>query len=545
MILRDGETSSFNLTIDGQQFTSNNAARVTYMTGGFDNITTYAHPAIINTSFLPSQENFDLEVEYPRPNPSDNDSEAWLDYIQVNVRQQLSMHADQVAFRDAQSRDASITQFDLANASANTWIWDVSNPATPKAQQGDLIGNTFSFKVNNANAINEFIAFNSQDGFLSAQAIGQVVNQNIHGIDNVEFVIIYHPDFEAQAQRLAEHRSNHSGINVALVTVEQVMNEFASGSNDPTAIRDFARMLYDRGSLKYLLLFGDGSFDQKDVYGFGKNFVPVYENESLNPIYSFPTDDYFAILYDTDEDDPLDGDLSIAVGRFPVNTIEEATVIVDKIISYDSSEETLGDWRNKLLFVGDDEDGRAHAGRANDIADIINEAHTFTNLDKIYLDAYPQVSTPGGDRFPAATAAINEAIFKGVFAITYLGHGGAQGWAQERIINTSDIIGWTNKTKLPIFMTATCSFTGYDDVGFTTGGENVFLNPRGGAVALFTTVRAVFANQNAELTEEALRRVFERVDGKITTMGEVISRAKNSFTSQSLTTNSRKFALIW
>ena len=209
------------------------------------------------------------------------------------------------------------------------------------------------------------------------------------------------------------------------------------------------------------------------------------------------------------QNDPLGSDLSIAIGRFPVNTLEEAQVAVDKVIRYDTAEESLGDWRNKLLFVGDDEDGTAHSPKANTIADLINELHTSTNLDKVFLDAYPQVSTPGGDRFPAATAAINEAMFKGVFAITYLGHGGAQGWAQERVISTSDIIGWTNKDKLPIFLTATCSFTGYDDAGFTTAGENVFINPRGGAVSLFTTVRAVRANQNAELTEEALKRMYE------------------------------------
>ena len=299
MILRDGDPSSFNIIAEEQSLMSNVAISVNPMSGNYDNITTYAYPALVEASFLASQENLDFTVLYERPNSGDTDSEAWLDYIQVNVRQQLSMHANQVAFRDVKAQAYPITQFNISNANSNTIIWDISNPITPKIQEGNLSASTFSFKVNSADAIKEFIAFNDQEGFLNAQAVGKITNQNIHGIDDAEFVIVYHPDFETEVVRLAEHRAAHDGINVAMVTVEQIMNEFAGGSNDPTAIRDFARMLYNRGSLKYLLLFGDGSFDQKDVYGLGKNYVPVYENHSLNPIFSFPTDDYYAILYDT------------------------------------------------------------------------------------------------------------------------------------------------------------------------------------------------------------------------------------------------------
>ncbi|MCI5082611.1 MAG: type IX secretion system sortase PorU [Saprospiraceae bacterium] len=543
MILRDGIRTRFNLQTQNQELESDLANRVTYMSGAFENITTYAHPAEIETEILATQDNFDFQVNYPTPG-GDDDSEAWLDYIQVNVRQQLNMHSNQVPFRDLQAMTANVTQFNLSGVGGNTIVWDITDPIQPRLQQGTTSGSTFSFKVSTFDQVRTFIGFNSQDGFIAPIAGGEVANQNIHGIDGAELLIVYHPDFETEAFRLAEHRAAHNGIDVATVTVEQIMNEFAAGAFDPTAIRDFARVLYNRGSLQYLLLFGDGSFDHKDKYGFGKNFVPIYENQSLHPIYSFPTDDYYAILFDVNENNPLDGDLAISVGRLPVNTIAEAKVAVDKIIDYDNSELTLGDWRNRMVFVGDDEDSNVHADGADEIADYIQGLHPYLNIDKVYLDAYPQVSTPGGDRFPAANAAINENIFKGVFAVTYLGHGGSQGWAQERVLNISDIIGWENSSKLTIFLTATCSFTGYDDPGFTTGGEQVFLNPNGGAVSLLTTVRAVFANQNEQLTQEALRRIFERQDGRITTMGEAVSRAKNSFTSVSLETNSRKFILI-
>ena len=160
------------------------------------------------------------------------------------------------------------------------------------------------------------------------------------------------------------------------------------------------------------------------------------------------------------------------------------------------------------------------------------------------MDAFPQVSTPGGDRFPEVTSALNKALFKGVLVVTYLGHGGSSGWAQERVLNISDIIGWENFERLPLFVTATCSFTGYDDAGFTTAGEEVLLNPNGGSIALLTTTRAVFSSLNAELTEQALLRIFDRDDGRVRTIGDAMQNAKNSFSGGGIQLNARKFALI-
>ena len=264
----------------------------------------------------------------------------------------------------------------------------------------------------------------------------------------------------------------------------------------------------------------------------------------MNPIFSFPTDDYFGLLTNDNPGNTIAGNLTIGIGRFPVKTPEEAEAVVDKIINYDNNPDVYRDWRNRLLFVGDDEDGSVHTRQADQMARIVDQEFPSYNIDKIYLDAFPQISTPGGQRFPSATEALNTSIFKGVLAITYLGHGGAKGWAQERVLSISDILSWQNMDQLPLFLTATCSFTGYDDGGFTTAGEEVFLNEKGGAIALLTTVRAVYSSLNADLTEETIRRLFERIDNQVPTLGDIIRNAKNSFTSGAIVTNSRKFALI-
>jgi hypothetical protein len=545
MILRAEDSSRFFIRVNGQQLFSDYAQRVSVLSGTNDNIIEYARPANLAGSLSLNSGIIDLAVNYPHPRPGDQ-SEGWLDFVQFNVRRQLIMDDLQMTFRDVETIGTGSATFQLGFASVNTEVWDITDPLRPIHQETTLTGSTVNFSVN-TDVLREFIAFDRTGALHVPQAVGRIDNQNIHAIDQVDMAVIYHPEFESEAVRLADHRNNYSDLNVALVRIDQLFNEFSSGKTDPTAIRDFARMLYNRTErFRYLLIFGDGSFDTRDIYGLGGDFIPVYERESLNPIFSFPADDYFGILEPSTNpsSDPLDGFLSISVGRLPVKTVSEAQAVVNKIINYDVSPDAFGDWRNRLVFVGDDEDSNIHTRDADNIANLLQGLYPNLNIDKIFLDAYPQVSTPGGDRYPAVNEAINKAMFKGVLAMTYLGHGGPKGWAQERVLNVSEIVGWENHDRLPLFITATCSFAAYDDPSYVTAGEEVLLNPRGGAIALMTTTRAVYASQNADLTEAAMKKLFERPDNRIPTLGEMMKNAKNSFTTGTITTNSRKFTLI-
>lgn len=541
MALRALQPSRFNIIINGQTFNSTSVSGPNSFT---DNEGNYAAISSMNTSLSLTSGDLNFVVRYNNPGGSGDGSEGWLDFIQMNVRRKLTMTGSQMDFRDVTTLQYPATTFQLDNVNGNLLIWDISNPLVPKNQEFTLNGNTLNFGINTS-TLKTFIAFDKTQGFLEPAAVGKVAKQNLHGTENVDMVVVYHPDFDAEAKRLAEHRAKHSGLTVQIIRLDQLYNEFASGKTDPTAIRDFAKMLYERSpKFKYLLLFGDGSFDQRNIYGLGNNFVPVYEKEDMNPIESFPSDDYFGILNSTSSSNLLLNDVDIAIGRFPVKTLEEAQSAVNKVINYDTNQEALGDWRNQLVFVGDDQDSGAHTQDANEIADLIGSQNRFMNLNKIYLDAFPQVAASGGNRFPQAKAELNRAIFKGALAITYLGHGGEKGWAQERVLEISDVVNWENGNRLPLFMTATCSFTGYDNPAFTTAGEEAFLNVKGGAIALMTTVRAVYATENAALTRAALQQLFTRENGKYLPIGEVLRKSKNSFTNNFTVTNSRKFSLI-
>ncbi|NRB64774.1 MAG: type IX secretion system sortase PorU, partial [Saprospiraceae bacterium] len=545
MALRAEQSSNFQITINNQNsINSQNARAIGILSGERDNEINYAERANLESSIVVSGENLSITVDYPYPAGANDGSQGWLDYIQVRVGRSLNYAGEPLLFRDLQSLNADASTYEIENAPTDLTVWDITNPLLPVQMSVRNSGNAIRFNAFSG-TLHTYIAFQPGNVSNSAEAIGPIQNQNLHNLSRADMVIIYPELLEAQVQVLAEHRRQFSGLTVETIPVQQIYNEFSSGKLDPTAIRDFCQMLYQRDpQFRYLLLFGDGSFDARDRYALGTNLIPTYQRESFNPLFSFPADDYFGLLEIGNSNDPLVGRLNLAIGRLPVQNTQQAQAAVNKILHYDSTPKNLTDWRNRIVFLADDEDGMLHTRDADNIARQLANSNPNINLDKIYLDAFPQESTPGGNRIPLVTTALNQSIFKGTLIMTYLGHGGSRGLAQERVLSTSDIVNWRNYDNLTLLMTATCSFTGYDDPSFTSAGEEAFLNERGGAIALMTTVRAVFASQNAALTRVAMDALYTPNNGVLPSLGEAIQRAKNNYTGSNITINSRKFTLI-
>jgi len=533
--IAQSSSGNFSIIANGKTMTSGSFGKTS---GGTTDA--FASVASINDAFTPSTSDLSIQLKFNRPD--NNFNEGWLDYIQLNLRRQLLMAGDQMHFRDILSMGNPVSRFTLGNASSDISIWNITDPLQPRLQQANLSGANLSFGAA-TDTLAEFVAFGNV-GLLQAAAVGKIENQNYHSITGVDMAIVYHKDFKEQAERLAEHRRQFSGLSVATVDVEKLYNEFSSGRKDASAIRDFARMLYQRDTARFkaMLLFGDASFDNRDIYKLGGDFVPTLETPlSVNPIFSYPTDDYFTLLSDGEGQNLSTGALDIAVGRLTVKDADEALKVVDKIIHYDVEPANLRDWRNRITFVGDDGDDNTHTGDADDIAVKISHKNPNLNIDKVYLDAFPQVSTSGGLRVPQASDAINNDIFKGVLAMIYLGHGGTKGWTQERVLKIEDILSWRNLEKMPLIVTATCSFAGYDNPASVTAGELCLLNEKGGAIALYTTVRPVFAGDNAELTEKAVDTLFYKLNNDRPTIGEVLRLSKNKLGNDS---NTQKFTLL-
>lgn len=534
---RSKSTTSFNTSVSGNTFSA--TIRRTN-TGDVED--DYAHIGQINETFTPNAENLPVTIDYPNT----ASSTGWLDFIQINVRRSLVFSSSQMTFSDPKTLNFPSSTFELSNFSNELRLWDVSDPLLPKNQQVELNGTTASFGVP-TNELKTFIAFEPNGTFETPAAVGNIPNQNIHEIASADLLIIYPAEFESAALQLAEHRRNYNGFEVRTVLVDDIYNEFSSGRVDPTAIRDFVKMIADRSpKFNYLLLLGDGSFDYKNIKRLDNpsSFIPAYEtDESLQPIEGFPTDDYYALLSDN-EGANLRGALDIAVGRIPAKSLGEAQAIIRKIINYETNPKTLGNWRLKQTFVADDEDSSIHQRQANGISTKVDTLYDVYNVNKIFLDAFQQISTPGGERYPAAKEALNNEVFKGVLVLNYLGHGGSTGWTQERVLQINDILSWTNFDKLPLLVTATCSFTGYDDANFVTAGEEAILNPNGGAIGLFTTVRAVYSSQNERLTRAVFDQIYEKVEGVHPPIGEIMRLGKNSNSADTTNINARKFTLI-
>jgi hypothetical protein len=492
------------------------------------------------------QSDFNLQLEV---NGNGSIFESWLDHIAIELQKELIYKNQPLYFQNKDLDPSEITEFLISKENdAQLEVWNITNAITttsiiPSSQSSQSV----SIRVN-ADPADRFVAFDPEADYPAPAFVEEITNQDLHAIDDAELIIVYHPEFRAAAERLADHRRSFSNLIVVTTSVQEIYNEFSGGRQDPVAIRNFAKMIFDRSdNFRYLCLFGDGSYDFR---GLDENlpfssFVPVYETEeSLDPIEAFPTDDFYALLNDNEGGD-LVGAIDIAVGRIPVMTGTEAEQVVDKIIRYDNSLEAMGDWRNRIAFVADDEDSNQHLNQSIQLGNRIESMYPEFNQEKIFFDAFPQVATVGDERYPDAKKAINNNMFKGLLVINYFGHGGPKGWAQERVLELNDINSWTNQNKYPLFVTATCTFTGYDDPEARSGGELTFINPNGGSIGLVTTVRAVYSNSNRTLTFAFFDRLFDKEqDGSRLSVGQILMNAKNANSQDTLRSNARKFTLI-
>lgn len=487
-----------------------------------------------------------VDISYNKPSSV---SVGWLDEIELNARRKLVMHGNQLFYRDINSVGlGNVSEFRLTGVNVGVdKIWDITDPFNVKEQQNSFAGNTFSYSLSTS-SLREFVAFNANyDTQIFAK--GKVVNQNLHAITQADMIVVSHPDFLAQAALVSDFHIDNDGLNVVIVTPEQIYNEFSSGSQDIVAIRDFVRMLYEKAVTandlpKYLLIFGDGSYDNKNRVVGNTNFVPTYQSpQSMEVVGSLVSDDYYGLLDVTEGTWDNTELVDIAIGRLPVKTQNEANNVVNKILNYNTPG-SMKEWRNNFVFIGDDEDNNLHMSQSNQLATMVDTAYKDYNVNKVFFDAFTQESTPGGSRYPEVNKAINEAVESGSLVINYTGHGGEVGWAHERVLTIQDVNSWSNTSVsgYPLFVTATCEFSRFDDPARTTAGELVLLNP-GGGIGLLTTVRLVYANPNFILNQTFYDEVFTPVNGELPTMGELFMSIKNNPSNIS-ERNNRNFTLL-
>ena len=463
-----------------------------------------------------------------------------LNYFRLQMKRQLKVYDNYTFFRSLSAR-GNASRFVIQGADASTLVFDVTDGVNPQQMETSLNGTELSFSIPASASLREFVVVKPSQ-IKAPVTVGEVVNQNLHALPQQDMIIIAQPNFTTQAERLAEAHRTKDNLTVRVVTPESIYNEFSSGTPDATAYRRFMKMFYDRQTSeadapKYLLLFGDGSFDNRKLTSAWKsvdmsNMLLTYQTENSLSSQSYVIDDYFGFLDDADNKKSLQNKkLCLGIGRFPIRTVEQATQMVDKVISY-MENRNIGSWKNNLCFMADDgsnTDGfmTEHMEFADQLAGYVESEHPEFLVNKLYYDAYKKDMTAG--TYPDVRSGLQKLLKDGLLLFNYTGHGGTTALSDEKVLTQTDINQFTY-THLPVWVTATCDFTRFDDLN-TSAGEDVFLNKSSGGIALFTTVRVAYSRPNFPINDNVIRNLFERNNGRRRTLGEVMQATKNTLSS--------------
>lgn len=471
-------------------------------------------------------------------------ADAYLDFAALQVKRTLQSPEEQQIFRFLPEATSSV-EYQVKNATTSFRFWNITNPLLPKATESRRNSDaTISVFSTDGSSSRTYIGF-VPSAIKAPESVSLLANQNLQQSAVPDLLIVTSKEMERQAYLLADLRQQE-GLDVLVVQQDQIFNEFSSGKPDVSAIRDFARYLYqlEQGKLKYLLLFGDASYDYKNLRAAQSANIPMiltYESyESLNPVYTYSSDDYFGFLDDSEGEwlETTSGDhtLNIGVGRLPVKTVDEAQLLVEKLVHYSSSKSTIGNWRNKVTFVADDGDDNIHQQHADILASQIEPAILPSRL---FLDAYPQTTTSEGQKSPLVNTAIRKSIEEGSLILNYTGHGGISGWAEEQVLTLSDMLSVRGYNSMPLLLTATCEFGRYDNPSLVSGAEIMVLSPKGAAIGALTTTRPVYSSTNFAINQAFYAAFLS--EGPSSRLGDLMRLTKNSSLKGSL---NRNFVLL-
>ena len=226
----------------------------------------------------------------------------------------------------------------------------------------------------------------------------------------------------------------------------------------------------------------------------------------------------------------LFGGIDIATGRMLVNDAKQAEEMVNKVIEYHDVK-SYGSWRNNFVLISDDSDKSSDItlqNRQNILADKITFEKPFLNVNKIFLDSYVQDASAGGARYPKARMDFFSAFEKGALIVNYLGHGGEDGLASERLWEKSDGQDLNNQYKYPLFITITCDFSRFDNPSRPTAGEYTYWNPKGGAISMITTIRSIGQFSAENFNDVFSKNLFSYGSNQYTSIAEALRISKNS-----------------
>ncbi|WP_299214847.1 type IX secretion system sortase PorU [uncultured Aquimarina sp.] len=482
--------------------------------------------------------------------------ESYLDYIRVSAERSLVGSDKQLKFTIPNTNSKhEIGEIQLKKAKKISEVWDVTNPEVVKVFENTSFSSKFSFKTQ-LDTKRKFVTVTTSDYYEPLKPLESIVeNQNLKGtifldeennFKNIDYLIITENDMLTAAERLADFHRTRNKMNVKVVPVQKIYNEFSSAKQDIGAIRNFIRYVYENAShdnkkLSYVCFMGNATVDYKDILKdksllntYKKSIIPSFMSyESFSNTRSYVCDDFFGMMDPEEGEMKSTDDLDIVFGRILVDTDVMANDVVDKTIRY-YKKNSFGDWRNNVLLLSDDVDKVWEQGiqrNLNSVGDSLVKKYPFLNISKVYSDAYIQKSTSNGEQYPNVTKTLIKKIEKGVAVLDYFGHAEEEGFGTEFFFTKKDAINLKNKDKLPLLITVTCLATRFDNPFDISIGEHVFRNPNGGAIAIIATTREIFMNAGVNINNEIMKTLFSE-NGPYLKPAETVLKLKNKLRYQ-------------
>ncbi len=459
--------------------------------------------------------------------PSDNSGSGYLDFIELTATADITFDGGQQLIRE-DGLQTSGAEYRMTSSDAAVRVWEVTAAGGEREMQ--LTNGAWSDAAGTARL---YVAFDDYS-YLTPEAIAPLAHQNLHGSTAADLVVVSHPAFLESASRIATLHELFDTLTTLVTTDKEVYNEFSSGKQDPMAIRALLRWLKERYPTRpprYLLLFGKGNYDNRDLLGNGLPTVVTYETPYSfdDDGLSYASDDMLGYLAPNGRGTNTEV-LEVSVGRLPARDTDEAAQMVDKIEGYITrrdlqDENCRGDWRNYVALLADDADP-GHSGdslfahSSEVIATAIKNTYSQLNLDRLYADAFHQASGAIGSYYPDLNNALRQRMNYGCLLLNYIGHGSSAYIGTERYIEPADITSYTNTDRLPLFVTSTCSYGHYDQPDELCGAEACLMAPA-------AAIGVIAASRPISHVERFNKDVVMYALDASNTIGDALRKAKN------------------
>ena len=460
----------------------------------------------------------------------------YLDFIFAQYKRKLLGTGGDFIF--TLDPDESIQQLMVAEVSPQTAIWELGDEAIVHIAPKEA--NSFWTDVLVDNDNDRFFLATSYKTPTSSRKIREITPssslQRIVSGAPIDYLLITKEEFREEGLRLVNYRES-KGMHAALITVEEIYQAFSTGQQDIAAIRNFVRYIYhsQEKNLKYLCIFGDTSYDYQNRLRVNDTVVPSFHSlSSFSLANSFMSDDFFTMM---DQNEGLMGygdQMDMAVGRMVFSNSTEARTVVDKVIAYEDPR-NKGSWNNSFTLLSDDADKTSQKDDYNiqvaldNLGDVLAREKPFLNITKLHADAFKQVASAGGDRYPDLERALENRLAQGTLVVNYFGHGNEDGLASEFIVDKDLAARAFHPGRFPLIITSTCEFSRFDNPARKTGGELFYQNPTGGAVALISTTRQIYVSNGINYNNTLSKYLFSFGNTAYTSAAEALRRAKSEF----------------